>query len=375
MEQKKTFLGEFTFTNTFIQCESETIIDKFSGQKVERIVMRSVNGSNIEMGYSMGDGLKVINTSKRKNNPLGEFLGIQINEISDIKNFISKYGYLYHIPSNDFVNMNYLEFVELQNRLRLFITLINNQNDFQFDRKELTDAVVSIILTKYDKYELSQSELLPYNEDLLKLLHSSITVSKDHNTVINRVIDGQTMLFFSRYSTILEEAIEISFEDMNRCTDSSILENVLRYLFFNLDNLEIPENLKQKIEFLMVYYTTDFFTSDLSEDGKVKSKLLDISKILIVEEFEFYLKSISFTYNTETMTPDWKLPNLLAAMYFSIYYRNSKNVIYRKCENINCNQYFEVSSTNSVKKHCCDNCRDNKNARKSRARKKEEREG
>lgn len=98
--------------------------------------------------------------------------------------------------------------------------------------------------------------------------------------------------------------------------------------------------------------------------------LLEVSKMTIREEFERMLEDIHFTYNTETMAPDWKLPSLISALYFSIYYKNSKNIIYRVCQNDYCKQYFEVSSTNSTKRHCSDNCRDSKNARTMRQRKK-----
>ncbi|MCW6653821.1 hypothetical protein NHG26_00025 [Aerococcaceae bacterium NML201296] len=158
-------------------------------------------------------------------------------------------------------------------------------------------------------------------------------------------------------------------------------------LFYCVDNLDINTSCKQVVEFLfgLIYLIEPFPCDSFSLNGtftidqydKIRDNncfiktLHAISKQLIISEFETAFTFVKPTYDVVNMKPDWKLPSLISALYFSIYYRNSKNVMYRKCENINCNQYFEVSSTNSTKRHCSSGCCENKNARLTRARKKQ----
>ena len=92
------------------------------------------------------------------------------------------------------------------------------------------------------------------------------------------------------------------------------------------------------------------------------SALINISKQLILEIFASELSSVQPVYDVVNMKPSWKLPNLLSALYFSIYYKNT-NCLYRKCENINCSQFFEVSKTNHSKKYCCTACKNSTNQR------------
>lgn len=91
---------------------------------------------------------------------------------------------------------------------------------------------------------------------------------------------------------------------------------------------------------------------DLKRDKEMFDALIYSSKLLLSEEFENNLKSVHPIYNVVDMKPDWKLPSLFSTMYFSLFYLDSSQVGLRKCANPNCNQYFEVSKTNSIKKYC-----------------------
>ena len=71
MSSEKSYLGEFTFTNEAVSSEFESLIDEVSGLKTERLVIKSINLPYIEMGYSPGEGLKIITWNRRKKNPLG----------------------------------------------------------------------------------------------------------------------------------------------------------------------------------------------------------------------------------------------------------------------------------------------------------------
>ncbi|WP_420780581.1 hypothetical protein [Streptococcus canis] len=387
---EKNFLGEFTFTNKKVLTGIETIIDKYDGKPISQLVIKSDSQYNIRMGYTSGDGLKVIDSHYRKNNPLGEFLGIDATNLDSIKIFIEKYGFIYPIADTKYEIVDITEFSLIQERLQAFINLINNQSEFHISVNELLDSVLYLMLKSYKEYDLSDKNLLLKNSsELLETISTPVVLSINHNGLKTDYINGQKILYFSRKSISLEQDVRMDFQDIQNIESNysvpSWHKNLIK-IFYSLDNLDISEITKLKIDFLfsciqlLGYFDTyiqnqNTFSSEIydtvKDNGPFITSLLKISKILIKEEFEQSLKDIKFTYNTETMSPDWTLPTLIGALYFSIYYKNSTNIIYRVCKNINCNQYYQVSSTNSTKKYCCDNCRDNSNARKLRARKKQ----
>ena len=385
---EKNFLGEFTFTNKKTLTGIETIIDKYSGNPISQLVIKSDSQYDIRMGYTSGDGLKLIDSHHRKNNPLGEFLGIDTTNLDNIRTFIEKYGFIYPISDTEYEIVDTTEFSLIQERLQAFINLINNQSEFHILENELLDSVLYLMLKSYEGYDLSDRNLLlKNNSELLKMISTPISLSINHNRLKTDYINGQKILYFSRKSISLEKDVRMDLQDIQNVeSDYSIPfwhKNLIN-IFYTLDNLDISEITKLKIDFLYsCSHLLGYFNIDIKNQNTFSietydvvknntpfiNSLLKISKLLIKEEFEQSLKDIKFTYNTETMSPDWNLPTLIGALYFSIYYKNSTNIIYRVCKNINCNQYYQVSSTNSTKKYCCDNCRDNSNARKLRARK------
>ncbi|MBY4764638.1 hypothetical protein [Streptococcus uberis] len=392
MQQGQTYLGEFTFINKSSWCEIETIVDKYSGTKINRLVAKINNQADIRMAYTIGEGLKISNSDKKKNNPLGEFLGLEQGNLEEVKSFIDKYGFFYNVSSDDFFLVNIDELFNIQERLQAFIILINNQVDLSPDFDELFGSIIYLLLKKYDTFSSQySSQLLPTDSDLKKLLESSITpLSKDHNLAEPVTKDGFTQIIFTRYAKSLGRNVEMdlqAIQDIVNDEETPYWCKSILSLFFSLDNLDFSTELKEKIDFLFgCIYLVDPFNIDdlkLKEVSNIKQdidlstnpyfvdSLYSISKLLITEEFDRCLSDVKFTYNTSTMTPDWELPSLIGALYFSIFYQNSKNTIYRVCANDNCNQYFQVSKTNSTKIHCCDNCRENKNARNLRARKKQ----
>lgn len=391
MKSEKSFLGEFLFNNDAVECFEELIIDSSNGEYLKNLAIKSVGQKCIKMGYTIGDGLKVINTKQRKNNPLGEFLGIKKDDFIGIKSFFEKYGFLYPISEGIFEKFYYSDFFVVQNQIQAFINLVNNQNEFNQNFTELIDCVLFLIFNIPKIKSECLSSYFRKENAIKNLINTPIQLSENHkNFKFIKDEQGQKIGYFIRQSSVLNNVIKFSKEEIQDIEQDKYTpnwcKNILK-LFFCLDNIEIDIHNKQIIEFLfaLIYLANPFdiectdlhnFLSTkqydlLKENKHFTESLFTISKLLIISEFENALKFVTPTYNVIDMKPDWKLPSLISAFYFSIYYKNSKNIIYRQCSNINCNQYFEVSSTNSKKIYCSTGCSENKNARMSRARKKQ----
>lgn len=390
MKFDKSYLGEFTFDNLAVECFDESVINSVTGIEIKKLAVKTTNNKKIRMGYFHREGLKAIDSKYRKNNPLGEFLGIKKDDLTEIKSFFEKYGFLYPISDSLFVKYNYSDFFILQERLLAFIKLINNQSDINCDVIELLDATLFLL---FNNPKLENEHLKNYlreNSYVYNIINAVVQLNQDNKHFKFIDEDGQYVGYYTKYSNILDMEFSFSVEDMEAIERDNFTpswcKNVLK-LFYCVDNLDFDLFSKQIVEFLfgLIYLIDPFPIETISLDSSFSEEtyqvfidndnfmklLFAISKQLIISEFELALTFVKPTYDVVNMKPDWKLPSLISALYFSIYYRNSKNVMYRKCENINCNQYFEVSNTNSTKKHCSSGCCENKNARNTRARKKQ----
>ena len=97
-----------------------------------------------------------------------------------------------------------------------------------------------------------------------------------------------------------------------------------------------------------------FLNADRYSSPVLREGLVEIAKETVKEMFDPVLQRVNLVYNTETMKPAWHVPDLLTAMYLSLYYMDTSAIL-RRCEI--CGQLFEVSLTNHAKKHCGERCR------------------
>ena len=105
-------------------------------------------------------------------------------------------------------------------------------------------------------------------------------------------------------------------------------------------------------------------------DEHMKKALLLIAKYVLAQEINHHVSRMKPIYNPITLEPSWKAPNLLTALYFSLFYMKPKSEIYRKCANPSCTNFFLVKTSNSRKKYCCGACRNASNQRDYRFRQK-----
>ena len=100
----------------------------------------------------------------------------------------------------------------------------------------------------------------------------------------------------------------------------------------------------------------DNLYKDLKNDSNLVIALMEVSKIILEDEFNNNLAKVTPTFNVLDMKPDWKLPSLYSALYFSLFYINNKEDSFRICANKNCGQLFQVPKTNSKKINCSIAC-------------------
>ncbi|WP_103981723.1 CGNR zinc finger domain-containing protein [Helcococcus massiliensis] len=375
---EREFLTQFTFENNSCACDIESVIDDMSGNLIKRIALKETKDQTIKMGYIYGSGLKVLGDRKKreKNNVLGEFLGIKKDDIESYKSYFEKYGFLFNTNPDRYTSINTSDLYYLQESLLAFVQLMNNQYDIDFknsiNTQELLDACIFLLFREPKTIKINDSIVFETKQNyIMNIVNNSI----NHNDGIEGLKyedrNGQKIGYFEIYDSVFETTIKIDQEKYLKILQHERLPNWCKKLLrvYKNKNQLVKNHKWHKVSDFLYHLVFDLspfdmynitldgiFNDELYKDLKQNKQIFDAliytSKLLLSEEFQNNLKSVHPVYNVLDMKPDWKLPSLFSAMYFSLFYLDSSQVGLRKCANPTCNQYFEVSKTNSKKKYC-----------------------
>lgn len=87
-------------------------------------------------------------------------------------------------------------------------------------------------------------------------------------------------------------------------------------------------------------------------DEQLKAASLELAKLTLKTEITWNLRGIIPSYDTELMTPSWRVEHLLSGLYFCLFNTHAKAEQYRICAKPNCGRYF-LAKTDSIKKRYC----------------------
>ena len=142
-----------------------------------------------------------------------------------------------------------------------------------------------------------------------------------------------------------------------------MITDFLFHYFHDVGMIDFSNGLSYYIEPNLVNFTP-----------KLKDALIKIAKFIIGEEINANLNGIHPLYNTQTMSPTWKVDSLLCAAYFSIFYLKPDLELYRPCDNPRCGQYFLVKTTSTRNRYCSTECCNRVTQDRYRKRKREKAE-
>ena len=75
------------------------------------------------------------------------------------------------------------------------------------------------------------------------------------------------------------------------------------------------------------------------------------------------------------MSGSWKIPNLITAIYFSIFFLNPNFTLIKKCANPTCDAYFDVLNSNKKRIYCGPQCSNIISQRKYRKKSRQIKKG
>lgn len=330
---------------------------------------------NSEQGLSLDTGRKIL----KKNNVVGEFIKLEDYDLTALKNFIEKYGYFFKLSSSEqYKNVDLKDIYRLKNRFKSLIHLLYAlHNEELRDYKEVLNAIYLLLFT----FQISNERKAKQFNIINLLFHfpkyEEFTSSYDR-VIVKTNTDGFESSFYRIDDFAMEdEVFEIAIQDYHDfIADSNNHHSLSRTLLKAFKNKHLIKQKEDRmiIDFLFhmwvdfeVIYVKDMLFEDIlnaqvyedfnnKASKKMKQLSLNIAKYLISKELNNALSGLVPSYDFEKLRPCWKIPNLYTALYFTIFNLDSSSSIIRKCDNVNCGEYFIVSKSNKKKRFCCEHC-------------------
>ena len=330
---------------------------------------------NSEQGLSLDTGRKIL----KKNNVIGEFIKLEDYDLTALKNFIEKYGYFFKLSSSEqYKNVELKDIYKLKNRFKSLIHLLYAlHNEELKDYKEVLNAIYLLLFT----FQISNERKAKQFNIINLLFHfpkyEEFTSSYDR-VIVKTNADGFESSFYRIDDFAMEdEVFEIAIQDYHDfIADSNNHHSLSRTLLKAFKNKHLIKQKEDRmiIDFLFhmwvdfeVIYVKDMLFEDIlnaqvyedfnnKASKKMKQLSLNIAKYLISKELNNALSGLVPSYDFEKLRPCWKIPNLYTALYFTIFNLDSSSSIIRKCDNVNCGEYFIVSKSNKKKRFCCEHC-------------------
>lgn len=336
----------------------------------------------IKFAYQYGDGLVAIEriNTKRASNILGEFLKIN-NDFEEYCGFFQKYGFLLNIPTDRFAKIDPIQIIKISQRLKCTVDLINEVNNYyDADYRKMMELslflffdegwIIQIDKEKIQspKYELAELIYGDAFNKIIETVNKQEEINKGYFTIKDTLLNSYN-LNAKEYHEILDGySTKPGFDDFrykaitylyaNYMDIDSKTRELIDLLFHYYHELGIPS----KIESNHITYFTRFKKDKM--DNYFIDGINDFAKYIIKHEIDANISKIHPVYNEEEMRPDWKVDSLISAMYFSLFYLDSKNEMMRRCEH--CGRYFVVKRSTSTKIYCDSYCRNNAQQAKHR---------
>lgn len=336
----------------------------------------------IKFAYQYGDGLvsiEKINT-KRASNILGEFLKIN-NDFDKYCEFFQKYGFLLNIPTDRFAKIDPIQIIKISNRLKSIVDLINEVNNYDnADYRKMMELSLYLFLDEGWIIQIDKEKAQSPKYNLAELIYTDVfnkiieTVNKQEE--INKgyfIIEDTLLNSYNLYAKDYHEILDgystkpgyddyifkaITYLYANFKTNDLKAREIIDLLFHYYYELGIPSKIENNH---VTYYAR--FRSDKMDNYFIDG-IYDFAKFVIKNEIDSSISKIHPVYNEKEMRPDWRVDSLLSAMYFSLFYLDSKNEMLRRCEH--CGRYFVVKRSSSTKIYCDSYCRNNAQQAKHR---------
>lgn len=373
---KENFYENILFKFESCSCDCVEDIEHVAPGKepISHFKLQAIPERLILFGYAAKDGLVRIapNGTVEERNILGTLISLVNKPTKELIFFLKNNGFLFPVSTSSYENFDKAALLGIINRLKMTVELMTATNEIIKNFKKICDLTLSLLF----------SEDFSIKTDSMKQAYYSC-----HHSYVDMLKNPPVQLSYTRqqegfngYTYNINDSIygtyNLDIQDYNDIIGgyksvpeyrTEFYQNVT-YMFLNYDK----QDINKKFSDFLFHFLYDMNGDSSNEfSNEMKSALIDISKYVIGEEINANLDGIHPIYNSNTMTPSWKVDSLLCAVYFSIFYLKPDLELYRPCDNPKCGRYFLVKTTSTRIRYCSQECCNRVTQDRYRKRKRE----
>lgn len=380
-------------------CECfEDITHDSQGQEEHFLRIKNDPAQRKRFAYMPHEGLvrmNIMTGAVERKNILGDWLCIKKGDTKKMLTFFSDNGFLFPIGSNNLETMDFNIIFEIQQRVKVTLDLIeclhrkripyekmmNNLSWLTFSPRieiQTGDANKPVFRTCEHSYCRYLAAAQNGNYDAVlndPRLPEVISVKDTIYSEGHDVYLGQEAWDYMDVEPSVSSGWILGRDDAKRIyvceRDAEQHDRKVIDYFYNLTQEVGRITSINKTDASVNFYEIEKKWKDKVElSPALKKATLDVTKITVKEELDYAINAIYPSYDIETMTGSWIIPDLYAALLFSLFYMKADVELYRQCENPSCGRYFLVNASNSKRKYCSQACSNAMQQRKMRAKKK-----
>lgn len=373
---KENFFENILFRFETYSCDCVEDIEHISPgvEPVSKFKLQAMPEKPLLFGYAAKDGLVRIaqNGTIEERNILGSLIALANKPTKDLTSFLKNNGFLFPVTAGAYEVFDEVSLYGIINRLKMTVELMTAANEIRKNYKKICDLTIALLF----------SEDLKIKTDSMRESYSSC-----HHSYVDTIMNPPAQLSYARQQEVFEGdsynivdsiygSFSLNIQDYNNIIggyssvpgyQNGFYQNITS-MFVSYDNNDMTKKISDFL-FHFLYEMNGNSSEEFSEE--MKSALIDIAKYVIGEEINANLDGIHPVYNSETMTPSWKVDSLLCAAYFSIFYLKPDLELYRPCDNPRCGKYFLVKTTSTRNRFCSRECCNRVTQDRYRKRKRE----
>lgn len=318
----------------------------------------------ITLAYAPKQGLVRINKitgSIEESNILGRFISLCDKPEKELIKFMNENGFIFPVEIDNYETIKKEELLNILTRLKLTVELMSNISSIKKDYHKIVLSIINLLFYRPVEFTTAsmQNTYTTHHYDYVDLLKSNggtLSDKRKQQEFNSDVFTIENDTIFPNYEINIAE-----YNSVESDTTANIFKNVM-HLYVNLDFNNIIErkitdvlyHSLEECKSLESFGNNKNFLKNINNN--FQKTIIEVAKYIIGEEINSNLNRIYPVYNTDKMTPSWKIDDLLSALYFSIFYLNSELELYRQCANPRCNKWFLVRTTTTKKKYCSQEC-------------------
>lgn len=370
---KENYFENILFRFESCPCDCVTDIEHIAPgiEPNRKYKLQAMPDSKLVFAYAAKKGLVRIapNGTIEQPNILGTLISLPNKPLNVMSAFLKENGFLFPISAGHYEEFNSNIIYSIIERLRMTVELMTAANEIHKDYQKILLLTLNLLFAGdlSIKTDLMTHEYKTSHHPYIDLLQSAnfstsyVRQQEEFNSDYYAVEDT----VFGNYKFLVQEYNDIKGGYSTKPGYNDPVFRNVTALYLNLDG----SPMDRKITDFLFHYFHEVgmvnFSNGLAYYAEpnliafkkeMKASLVEISRYIIGEEINANLSGIHPVYNSDTMSPSWKVDNLLCALYFSIFYLRPDLELYRPCDNPNCGKYFLVKTTSTKTRYCSTEC-------------------